>query len=166
MSGNTAAVPSASPAVPATVSLDRVRTRLAIIWLSGTGLIVAIMAAESMGGNLGDSSQSVWGWLMPTIMPTIGTIVSTLAATALLQDSSTSEVRRSFSVLAEGLSIFYLVLIFSLILFRESISTDTHTWLEKLRMSNLWLGPLQGVVSSALAVVFLSKKTKPDNKGE
>jgi hypothetical protein len=27
-------------------------------------------------------------------------------------------------------------------------------------MSNLWLGPLQGLVASALGVVFLSKKQK------
>jgi len=103
---------------------------------------------------------------MPTIMPTVGTIVSTLAATALLQDSSNSEVRRSFSLTAELLSIFYLLLIFASILFKQSIASDTLQWLTRLRMSNLWLGPLQGLVASALGVVFLSKRQKTDSAAD
>jgi uncharacterized membrane protein HdeD (DUF308 family) len=89
-------------------------------------------------------------------------IVSTLAGTALLQNSSRSEVRRSFSLIAEGLSSFYLLVIFGMIVFKQSIAVDTLKWLEKLHMSNLWLPPVQGLVATALSVVFLSKKQKAD----
>jgi len=51
------------------------------------------------------------------------------------------------------------------IVFKQSISGDTPQWVEKLHMSNLWLGPLQGIVASALGVVFLSKKDKPAPQG-
>jgi hypothetical protein len=148
------------------ISVDRMRIRLAIIWFSGAGLILAVMIAGSLNGLFGDNTQAVWEWLMPTVMPTLGTIVSTLAATALLQTSSESEVRRSFSLIAEGLSLFYLLLIFAVIVFKQSISIDTLKWLDKLRMSNLWLGPLQGLVATVLGVVFLSKKQKPDAVAE
>ena len=53
-----------------------------------------------------------------------------------------------------------LLLILGSIVFKQSISSDTPQWVEKLHMSNLWLGPLQGIVASALGVVFLSKKDK------
>ena len=147
---------------PATISMERLRVRLAVIWLSGAGLILAVMIVGSLNDLFDKSTQAVWEWLLPTIMPTVGSIVSTLAATALLENSSKGEVRRSFALTAEVLSIFYLLIIFGSIVFKQSISSDTPQWLEKLHMSNLWLGPLQGVVASALGVVFLSKKDKPE----
>jgi hypothetical protein len=147
---------------PATISMERLRVRLAVIWLSGTGLILAVMIVGSLNGLFDKSTQAVWEWLLPTIMPTVGSIVSTLAATALLENSSKGEVRRSFALTAEVLSIFYLLIILGSIVFKQSISNDTVQWVEKLHMSNLWLGPLQGVVASALGVVFLSKKDKAE----
>jgi hypothetical protein len=56
--------------------------------------------------------------------------------------------------------MFYLLIILDSIVFKQSISIDTAQLVEKLRMSNLWLGPLQGVGASALGVVLLSKKDK------
>jgi hypothetical protein len=147
---------------PTTISMERLRVRLAVIWLSGAGLILAVMIVGSLNGLFDKSTQAVWEWLLPTIMPTVGSIVSTLAATALLENSSKGEVRRSFALTAEVLSIFYLLIILGSIVFKQSISNDTVQWVEKLHMSNLWLGPLQGVVASALGVVFLSKKDKAE----
>ncbi len=145
---------------PATISMERLRGRLAVIWLSGSGLILTVMIMGSLNGLFNKSTQAVWEWLMPTIMPTVGAIVSTLAATALVENASKGEVRRSFALVAEALSIFYLLIILGSIVFKQSISSDTPQWVEKLHMSNLWLGPLQGIVASALGVVFISKKEK------
>jgi hypothetical protein len=145
---------------PATISMERLRGRLAAIWLSGAGLILTVMIAGSLNGLFDKSTQAVWEWLLPMIMPIVGSIVSTLAATALVENASKGEVRRSFALVAEALSIFYLLIILGSIVFKQSISSNTPEWVEKLHTSNLWLSPLQGIVASALGVVFLSKKGK------
>jgi hypothetical protein len=79
---------------PTMISMERLQMKLAVIWLSGAGLILTVMIVGSLNGLFDKSTQAVWEWLLPTIMPTIGSIVSTLAATTLLENSSTSEVRR------------------------------------------------------------------------
>src|SRR5579859_2951220 len=150
---------------PAAISMEQLRGRLAVIWLSGSGLILVVMIMGSLNGLFDKSTQAVWEWLLPTIMPTVGSIVATLAATALVENASKGEVRRSFALTAEALSILYLLLILGSIVFKQSISSDTPQWVEKLHMSNLWLGPLQGIVASALGVAFLSKKDKPAPQG-
>jgi hypothetical protein len=140
--------------------MERVRARLTWLWLIGAGVIVSLVFAQMIFGELGSNTQAVWEWLLPTIMPTIGTIISTLVATALLPSSSDSEVKRSFFVIAETLSVFYLLLILLLIVLKGAISADTPSWLILLHQTNLLLGPLQGVIATTLGVVFLSKNQK------
>jgi len=140
--------------------LDTVRTRLTWVWLIGAGVVVSLLFVQTIFGALGSNAQAVWEWLLPTIMPTIGTIVSTLAATALLPSSPDSEVKRSFFLIAEMLSVFYLLLILLLVVLKGAISADTPGWLNQLHQANLLLGPLQGVIATTLGVVFLSKNQK------
>jgi hypothetical protein len=152
-------------ATDAVLPLDVVRARLTSVWLIGAGVVVSLVFAQTIFGGLGPSTQAVWEWLLPTIMPTVGTIISTIVATALLPPSSDSEVKRSFSVLAEMLSIFYLLLILLLVLLKGAISVDTPSWLNRLHEANLLLGPLQGVIATTLGVVFLSKNQRVKGRG-
>jgi hypothetical protein len=140
--------------------LSKVRIRLAGLWLLGAGVIVSLVFAQTIGTELGNNTAAVWEWLLPTVMPTIGTIAATLAATAVLPAPSTqdSEVRRSYVVTAEVLSAFYLLLILLLVVLKEKISSGSDDWLVKLHQANLLLGPLQGVIATTLGVLFLSKK--------
>jgi hypothetical protein len=147
-------------ATGAVLPMDRVRTRLTWLWLIGAGVVVSLVFAQMIFGALGSSTQAVWEWLLPTIMPTIGTIVSTIVATALHPSSSDSEVKRSFFVIAEALSVFYLLLILLLVVLKGAISADTPSWLNLLHQANLLLGPLQGVIATTLGVVFLSKNKR------
>lgn len=142
--------------------LETARTRLAAIWLIGAGAIASLVFAQTIFGALGSSTQEVWEWLLPAIMPTLGTIVSTLAATALMPSAPRSEVSRSFLLTAEILSLFYLFLILLLILLKVKISADTAGWLSTLHQANLLLGPMQGLIATTLGVVFLSRKQKPN----
>ena len=66
-------------------------------------------------------------------------------------------MRTSFYRLALALSIFYLALVLLTILIQPLTGTDT---LDLMKRSNLWLGPIQGLVGSALGVLFASKKAK------
>ena len=148
-----------------TVALDQVRNKLASLWLITAVVIVVIVAAETMLGAIDqNNAQSVWDWLLPTLTPTLGIILSTLSRTAFQSSPSRAVVRKSYFHLAFGLSVFYLALILASILFRQSIAVDTVTWLAKLQTSNLWLAPIQGFVALILGILFTSAKHHPAEK--
>ena len=140
--------------------LDTVRSRMAIVWLGGASLILVIVVLQSLLGRYADKTQEAWGWLLPTLMPTLGMIVTVLGYTALDPLRSRSVVRKSFFQVALFLSAMYLLLILLTILIQPLAGTDP---VELMRISNLWLGPFQGLVASALGVLFVSKQQQRDS---
>jgi hypothetical protein len=110
-------------------------------------------------GTFGDKVQEVWGWALPTIIPTLAMIVTVLGYTALDPSTSTAIVRRSFFRISWWLSLFYLLLILLTILIQPFLSSMNDR-LQAMRISNLWLGPIQGLVASSLGVLFVTKRTK------
>jgi hypothetical protein len=143
------------------ISLDIVRNRLAIAWLAGSLLIVALVVIQSNaadGGVYQSRTADVWKWLFPTVLPTLTMILSVVASTALTP-TPTASVRKSYYRIALLLSVFYLVLILYTIL----ILPHYHYVADKLtalQNSNLYIGPIQGVVAGALGVLFVSKKSQ------
>jgi hypothetical protein len=139
--------------------LDDVRARLAVIWLGGCTVILLIVVLQSLLGKFGAQTQDAWGWLLPTIMPTLSMIVAVLGYTALDPNRAASVVRKSFFRIATYLSTLYLILILLTILVQPLTAAPPQ---ELMNLSNLWLGPFQGLVASALGVLFVSKQPKPD----
>lgn len=140
------------------VSMERLQSRLTLIWFTGAGLILFVMIGMSVGGQFGSQAQEVWEWLTPNVMPTLGAIVSTLTATALQHDLPDRQVRREFSTILQILSIFYLLHLLVFIVGKQSFSMDTEHWMALLRLSSFWLSVLQAVMIPMLGVVFLTKK--------
>ena len=107
--------------------------------------------------------QDAWGWLLPTIMPTLGLIVTVLSYTALDPVFSSSVVRKTFFHVAMVLSIAYLGLVALTVLIGPFAATNGAGMVDLMRTSDLWLGPFQGLVASALGVLFVTKQEmKPD----
>jgi hypothetical protein len=144
----------------AVTSLDKVRLSLARIWLIGAGVIVIIVVLQSLLGHFGDKTQDAWGWLLPTVMPSLAMILTVLGYTALEPEMSNSVVRTSFYGIAKWLSVAYLFLIILTIII-EPFTRRTPT--ELMSLSNLWLGPMQGLVASSLGVLFVSKRKPLDD---
>jgi hypothetical protein len=154
---------TASPAPDASlrakvITLDAVRSRLSILWLVGGGLLFVLMVLQSLMGRYADKTQEAWGWLMPTIMPSLSMIVTVLGYTALDPLYSTSVVRKSFFNMAFWLSTLYLTLVLLTILVQPLVANAPGEAVGLMRQSNLWLGPFQGIVASALGVLFVSKQ--------
>lgn len=139
------------------ISLDAVRARLSVVWLGGASLILLLVVLQSLLGKYQTKTQEAWGWLLPTIMPTLGMIVSVLGYTALETRASSFVVRKVFARIAIWLSVFYQALILLTILIQPFVGTDP---IDLMHTSNLWLGPFQGLVGSALGVLFVSKQPK------
>jgi hypothetical protein len=147
------------------VELDAVRSRLAWVWLGGAGAVVILVVLQSLLQRFGDATQDAWGWLLPTIMPTLGMIITVLGYTALDPMSSTSVVRKSFFHIATALSIAYLALVVLTVLIGPFAAETGRQMIGLMQTSNLWLGPFQGLVASALGVLFVTKQPKPDDRG-
>lgn len=145
-----------------TISLDLVRNRLAAVWGIGAGLVVIVVVLQSLLGRFGDRTQDAWGWLLPTIMPTLGMIFTVLGYTALDPVFSNSVVRKSFFHIAMGLSIGYLGLVTLTVLIGPFAAVNGSQMVDLMNTSNLWLGPFQGLVASALGVLFVTKKKDGD----
>ena len=138
--------------------LDDVRVKLARVWLGGGGAIFLILVVQSLLHTYGDLTQEAWGWFLPTLMPSLGMIVTVLTYTALDPLMTGSVVRKTFASIAMWLSILYLLTVSLTILIQPFASKDSVEAVGLMRTSNLWLGPLQGLVASALGVLFVSKE--------
>ena len=144
------------------IPLDNVRNRLAWIWIIGFCLIVVIMVVQSLlnvyKDSTADMTQEAWSWLLPTLMPSVGLIITVLTYTALDPLMTGSVVRKSFVPIAVGISIFYLVLVLLTILAQPISAHSPKEAVAAMHTSNLWLGPIQGLVASAIGVLFASKE--------
>jgi hypothetical protein len=154
--------PSAVPQLAKVIPLDSVRSRLAAVWGTGAGLAVLLVVVQSLLGRFGDRTQDAWGWLLPTIMPSLGMIVTVLGYTALDPLFSKLVVRKSFFVIAMVLSIGYLGLVTLTVLIGPFAAENGSQMVDLMNTSNLWLGPFQGLVASALGVLFVTKKKEGD----
>jgi hypothetical protein len=146
------------------ISLERARWNLARFWFIASGIIFILLVVQSIGTVYGDNLQTVWGWALPNFVPTLALMVSVFAADALRPYSATQEpsmVRQNFYQLALGLSIFYLIVLLATILseplFLYMRQGTNASAVDLLQKSNLWLGPLQGLVVGALGVLFFLK---------
>lgn len=157
-SSASASTPAPSLASSALIPLDQARVRLAILWLAGAGLIFLLFIVQSLLNVYREFTTEAWGWILPTLMPTLTLIVTVLTYTALDPNSSTSVVRKAFLAIAFWLSLFYLVSILLTILVQPFSAGSAKDAIALMKMSNLWLGPFQGLVASSLGVLFASKQ--------
>jgi hypothetical protein len=162
---NDAAVPHRRVTrTPELIPLDLVRGRLALIWLIGSGVSVILVVLQSLLGRFGDQVQDVWGWLLPTIMPTLTMIITALGYTALDPLRSKAAMRRDFFRLARSLSLVYLGLVAMTVLIGPVAAGDGPGMIKLMHTSNLWLGPFQGLVASAIGVLFVTKQKQSTDR--
>jgi hypothetical protein len=145
------------------VPLEHARWSLARLWFIASAIIFLLLVAQSVGGTYEGNLQTAWGWALPNFVPTLALMVSVFAADALrpYSDAPPSQVREPFYKLSLGLSVFYLFALLATILsepiFLYARQGEKVTAIDLLQVSNLWLGPLQGVVVAALGVLFFLK---------
>ena len=132
------------------------KRQLAIAWFIGGGLIFSVLLIQTLLGHYGDKANEAWAWFLPSIVPTLSLIISGVVASGLLgRDLETRTVDRFAFQLSFVFSICYLIAV-SLTIFISPFLTLPP--LELMKMSNFWLAPMQGFVSAALAVLFVSTK--------
>lgn len=146
------------------VSLEIARWRLGAIWFTGSGILFLLVAVQSLFGVYEDKVQGVWGWALPNFLPTLMLMMGVFGGSALRDDTATDHmtVRKPFLTLASGLSVFHLLCLLMVLMVRPlvpaltdgAVATDPMALFE---MSNLWLGPLQGLVGAAIGALFFTR---------
>ena len=142
---------------PKLIPIEKARWRLALVWFLGCGFMFLMLVAMSIRDTFGDQTPRVWGWALPNFLPTLALMISVFAADALSPyNSKWASVRAPFFYLAVSMSAFYILLMLIQIFYWPI--PDVPLRLERLEMSTMWLGPLQGLVVALLGTLFFLKE--------
>jgi cytochrome c-type biogenesis protein CcmH/NrfF len=136
------------------ISFSKGQQSIAILWFIGGGLAMTILIAQSMAKTWGSWVSDAWSWLLPAILPTLTLIISTVVVESTQQRKSRTEVNSFAYYLCIGLSAFYLICVLTVLL---SINFVQIKPLDLMKMSSLWLAPLQGLLSGIIGVFFVKQ---------
>jgi hypothetical protein len=137
------------------ISFSKGQQRIAILWFFGGGLAMIILIAQSIAGTWGTWVSDAWSWLLPTILPTLTLIVTTVVVESTQQRTARTEVNWFAYYLCLGLSAFYLICVVTILIAVNFVQTKP---LELMKMSSLWLAPLQGLLSGIIGVFFVKQR--------
>jgi len=137
------------------ISTKACRNHLAILWFVGGLVLFVLFVFQSIFGKYGAKAEEAWAWFLPTILPTLSLIIGVLvvdAAAAEEKDKKDKQIGRFIYRVAFGVSTVYLVLVGIVPLVQPFTSLSPF---ELMKLSGLWLGPVQGLVAAALGVFFV-----------
>jgi hypothetical protein len=128
--------------------------KLATIWFVGSGFIVLLVVAESLGHIYGTSVKEAWSWLVPNIIPTLTLMIGVLATGTKNQAMQATAAKIAYR-LSAGISVFYLLLVVVAIVLWPATKMKP---LDLMNLSTLWLNPVQGLVGISIGGFFGSRK--------
>ena len=130
------------------------RHTLALVWFAGGAMLFALVFLMSVRGALAADPAAGWQWMLPNIMPTLTLIASSymLPVPGGAADRPRPVVAQFFRI-ALGLSVFYLLAVLATMAVWPL--RDSGRLADWLSLSNLWLGPLQGLAVAAIGVFFV-----------
>ena len=145
------------------LTMAQSKRRLAALWFTFGGGILLLIFLQSLFGRYGPLTQAVWQWVLPTVMPTLSLILGVLL-TDLKGEKAASAVDGFTFWLSFLLSAVYLLAVLTTILIQDSVERSA---LKIMEQSNLFLGPMQGLVAAAIGAFFVKSETgkspKPSN---
>jgi hypothetical protein len=126
---------------------------LATIWFLGSAVLVILVIVQTLLDHYGNRTSDAWGWLLPTFMPTLSLITGVMVVDPKRQQSR--PVDPFVFVLASVVSTVYLFIVLLTILLAPFSALGE---IQLMRLSNLWLGPTQGLVTALTGVFFVQSK--------
>jgi len=140
---------------------QRARKRIALVWFLGALVLFSLVLLQTVLGKYGDRVSDAWGWLMPTIMPTVSLILGVFVSDHLKKREITGAVDSFLFQAVFWISAFYLLVVSSTILLSPFTEMKP---LEFMSLSSLWLGPLQGLACAGLGAFFVQAPAKTAEK--
>ncbi len=138
------------------VDIGPCRRRIATAWLLGSGLIYLLVLLQTLFGYYGSGADAAWSWILPVTLPNLSLIIGVMVASARKSQKGRNEQVSEFVYrLALGLSLFYLAVVLLTLLVQPIVDIEPP---DLMKQSNLWLAPLQGLVTAALGAFYISKE--------
>ncbi len=134
------------------ISTKACRRWLAILWFAFCLVLLIVLVLQSIFDRFGDRVEDAWSWFLPTIMPTLSLIVGVFVLDVTSGRGAENKVDPFFFWLAFLLSTVYLALVATTLFLQPFTGVPL---LDLMKLSNLWLGPLQGLVAAALGAFFV-----------
>lgn len=136
------------------VPVGNCQWKLAYVWFAGAAMTFLLLLLQTITGKYGEQGSKVWSWFLPTVLPTLTLMVGSLVYAATSELSAATVDNRMFT-LSLYLSGFYLLLVLAVPLTTPFTRATPVEW---ILQSNLWLAPVQGLVTGLLGAFFVSKK--------
>ena len=111
---------------------------------------------QTLFGYYGSGADAAWSWILPVTLPNLSLIIGVMVASARKSQKGRNEQVSEFVYrLALGLSLFYLAVVLLTLLVQPIVDIEPP---DLMKQSNLWLAPLQGLVTAALGAFYISKE--------
>lgn len=134
------------------ISTKVCKKRLTVLWfVCGIGGFI-VLALQSLLGRYDDKVTDAWSWFLPSIAPTLSLIIGVLVLDIISGKDVDKEVDKLFFWLAFVLSLIYLSLVAATLLLQPFTGVPL---LDLMKLSNLWLVPLQGLTTAVLGAFFV-----------
>jgi hypothetical protein len=133
------------------------RRQLAVLWLIFILVIYVFLFIQTLNGKYGSSVNEIWAWGLQNTLPTASLIVGAFVVSAFEKEENTKLVNTFIFRLSYGVSLFYLILLLSILLFQP---VSGRTLFELTKESGLYLAPIQGLATAAIGVFFVKTKNK------
>jgi hypothetical protein len=153
------------------VSLAAAKKTLALIWFAGAAPLFLVLLIQTFSGHYGDRFQDAWGWLLPSVLPTLSLMVATFVKDS--DRTAEGSVGQFIYRLTVVLSVAYLITVMATIFESPFAGTTVTpdgkqmamTDLQLMQMSHIWLGPFQGLVTAALGAFFVDQQKSGSGNG-
>jgi hypothetical protein len=133
------------------ISITKCKRQLATVWFVGSAAIFLVVFLQTIFGRYSAKATDAWGWFLPTVIPTLSLMIGVFVADTM-RDIHDKVIDPFVYRLAFILSITYFAVVLATIALQPFADVQP---LELLKMSNLWLAPLQGLVTGILGVFFV-----------
>jgi hypothetical protein len=133
------------------VSIRYCKRQLARLWFAGAGIVSLLVLLQSLHGRYGAEVAQAWSWLLPTLVPTLSLIIGQRVFDAV-QSTPDRATDRFLYRLTASLSSVYLLAVLLVVLL-QPLSTPGP--IELMVQSNVWLGPMQGLVIAPMGAFFV-----------
>jgi predicted metal-binding membrane protein len=143
------------------VSLSQCQRKLLITWLIGLAPAVLIMSIRSLTGSFSGKEQEIWAWFVPMFLPTLTLMIGAYSSIALQEQADSKTVDKSFFYISLGCSIFYLLILSSVVIYQPFADAPA---LETLSRSSFFLSVIQGIVTGCLGIFFVSQKQRANDR--
>ncbi len=135
------------------IAFKQAQAKITMVWLVSVIAIALLLIVQTLGGEHEEIENELWNWFYKFNIPTFTIILGGFFGGMNKPNDENKYIDSIYYRIVLILSVFYLLIILLVIISLPAI-TD-RSYLETLKVSELPLGILQGLVGLALGFFFI-----------